>query len=247
MAELLNSRTGPGGGRGGQTRIALYLSLVWVAAAGDHGTTRPASFWASLLGLQDPEGAGSRVVRSTWTELERRRFVRVQPGAYQGDVPTIWPLRDDGSGQPYSTPTGLDGDTYRRIPESFWASLLPEGELTGAGLVMYLAALRTAGTRGSAENLTFSRRYVTETFGLGDSTRKAGLRNLTELLVLEAETRVADDAGDSLRRRRLRTVYELLDPYRSPPPTVASSSNLSASQATPLLRSVQHGDDGDLQ
>lgn len=171
----------------------------------------------------------------------------MQPGAYPGDVPTIWPLRDDGSGQPYATPTGQDGDTYRRIPESFWASLLPEGELTGAGLVMYLAALRTVGARRSAENLTFSRNYVAETFGLGDSTRKAGLRNLTELLVLDAETRVADDAGDSLRRRRLRTVYELLDPYLSPPPTVTSSSNQSASRATLLVPSVQHEDDGDLQ
>lgn len=221
MAELMSSRSGSGGGRGGRTRVALYLSLLWVGAAGDHSTTRPATFWASLLGLDDPEGGGSRVIRSTWAELQTRRFIRVEPGAYPGDVPTVWPLHESGSGAPYAAPTGQDGDTYRRVPQSLWESLLPDAELTGPGLVMYLAALRTAGVAGRSDDLTFSRNYVTETFGVGDSTRKAGLRNLSDLLVMDARSRVADDSGESLGRRRLRTTYDLLEPYIAPPPVAA--------------------------
>lgn len=222
MAELLNARGGSGGGRGGQTRVALYLSLLWIGAKGDHSTTRPASFWASLLGLEDPDGRGGRAVRSTWAELEARGFVRTQPGKHPGDVPTVWPLREDGSGEAYTTPTGQAGDTYRRIPESFWESLLPEGALTGAGLAMYLVALRTAGVGQRTNDLTFSRKYVTETFGLGESTRKAGLRNLSDLFILDPQVRLADEAGDVLGRRRRRTVYDLMEQYAPPPPFVAA-------------------------
>jgi hypothetical protein len=58
--------------------VLLYLSLLWVAGGGDHTTTRPARFWASLLGLPDPMGAGSRAIRSNWDELEQRGFVPIE-------------------------------------------------------------------------------------------------------------------------------------------------------------------------
>jgi hypothetical protein len=228
MAELMSSRSTSGGGRGGQTRVALYLSALWIGVAGDHSTTRPASFWASLLGLEDPDGRGARVIRSTWAELEARQYVRVHPGAHAGDIPTIYPLREDGSGVPYTRPDGQGVDTYRRIPEKFWEMLLPDGELTSPGQVMYLVAIRTALVVQRSTGLTFPRAYVTKTFGIGESTRKAGLRNLTDLLVLDPHKRLVDDDGDLLARRRQRTVYDVLapfDPPAPPPPEPARSSS----------------------
>src|SRR4051812_45323767 len=85
LAQLMSSRSGrSGGGRGGRTRLALYLSLLWVAGGEGHSSHRPASFWAALLGLSEPEGAGGRVVRSTWSELEARGLVAVTRGDYPG-------------------------------------------------------------------------------------------------------------------------------------------------------------------
>lgn len=234
MAELMSSRATSGGGRGGQTRVALYLSAIWLGVAGDHSTRRPASFWASLLGLDDPDDRGSRVIRSTWAELQERRFVRIEPGAHVGDVPTIHPLREDGSGTPYTRPDGQGADTYRRIPEKFWEVLVPEAELTGPGLVMYLVAVRTALVGQRTEGLTFSRSYVTRTFGVGESTRRAGLRNLTDLMVLDAHKRFVDDDGDLIGRRRRRTVYDLLAPFDPPQPIDPGPASRSESRAITL-------------
>lgn len=219
LASLMSSRSGKaGGGRGGKTRLALYLSLLWVAAGKDHSSNRPTSTWAALLGLSDPDRAGGRAIRATWKELEQRGFVTISPAAKGDEPPTITPLREDGSRRPYKRPQGLEGDTYRRIPELAWRSLFPDEELTGPGLAMYLVALRTAGKAQTTSRLVFPADYFREEYGLGESTRKAGLRNLSYLGVLDARQDSTDPYGDPSRRRRRRNTYDLLEAYASPPP-----------------------------
>ena len=205
-----------GGGRGGRTRVLLYLSLLWVAGGGDHCSHRPASFWASLLGMDDPTGAGSRAIRSTWTALSDRGFVSIESGAVSGDVPTIRPLREDGSGRDYTIPAGSDGDTYRRIPQVAWRILFCDPDLSGPGLVTFLAMIRTH-DQHRGEYLVLPRAYFRGEYGMGDSTRKAGLRNLVDLGVLTTEGR-STETGPAGERRRGRTQYSLLDSYAPPRP-----------------------------
>lgn len=226
LSSLMNSRSGSGGGRGGKTRVLLYLALLWVASGNDHSTTRPAWFWADLLGLPDPNGAGSRVIRSNWDELEHRGYVAIERAEASGDTPTIRALREDGSGEAYTIPTGRPGDTYRRIPESAWRTLFHTAHLTGPGLVMYLVALRSFGQIGNAP-LTFPRAYFQREYGMGESTRKAGLRNLVDLGVLEEEGVSTESEGRGPRRRG-RTQYTLLAVYQ--PPLPAPREEKSATQ-----------------
>ena len=216
LATLLNAKSGSGGGRGGKTRILLYLSLLWVAAGGDHSTNRPAWWWADLLALPDPKSAGSRVIRSSWDELERRGFVSITRGDTSGDTPTIRALKEDGTGAAYTIPEGREGDTYRRIPAAAWQSLFHSKELTGPGLVMFLVALRTYG-QAKGKALTFPRAYFQSQYGIGESTRKAGLRNLVTLDVLEAEGVSVEQEGNGSRRRG-RPMYNLLPIYNPPAP-----------------------------
>ncbi|MCU1416114.1 MAG: hypothetical protein JWP32_288 [Schumannella sp.] len=215
LASLMNARSGSGGGRGGKTRVLLYLSLLWVAGGGDHTTSRPSWFWADLLGLPDSKGAGGRAIRSNWEELERRKFVGIEPGKASGDLPTIRALKEDGSGDAYVIPTGQPGDTYRRVPEAAWRTLFHTTDLTGAGLSMYLVSLRTFGQAGG-NPLTFPRSYFSSEYGMSESTRKAGLRNLVDLGVLEAEG-ISVETGAGVRRRG-RTNYSLLPVYEPPAP-----------------------------
>lgn len=239
LASLMSSRSGPGGGRGGKTRVLLYLSLLWVSAGGDYSSSRPASFWASLLGLKDPDGPGSRVVRSSWRELAARGFVTITPGPSRDDPPTIVPLREDGTGRPYNRPEGTGGDTYRRIPQKAWQVLFHAEELSGPGLVMYLVALRTAGKAGHADRLVFPSRYFKTEYGMGESTRKAGLRNLVDLGVLDAETRATDAFGNLGQRRHRRTLYTLLEEYTSPPPAPAPEESASRTRDVPAVSSSE--------
>ncbi len=220
LASLLSNSSGTGGGgRGGKTRVLLYISLLWVAGGGEHTSHRPASFWAALLDLENPDGAGSRVIRSTWKELEKRSLVATEPGAASGDVPTIRALREDRSGEKYTIPTGQRGDTYRRIPELAWRMLFPSPDLTGPGLVMYLISLRTHGQANGGE-MTFPRNYISTEYGISDSTRKAGLRNLVENGVLVHEG-TSKEGGATAARLRGRNVYTLAPTFAPPAAPVA--------------------------
>ena len=217
LARLMSARSGQsGGGRGGRTRVLLYISLLWVASGHDHSTSRPARFWAELLGLDDPSGAGARAIRSTWRELEARGFVQIEPPSRSDLAPSVSPLREDGSGSVYAIPTGEDGDTYRRVPQAAWRRLFWE-DITGPGLAMYLIAIRTAEQARTLENLVFPRTYIREEYGLGDSTIRAGLQNLTILGVLDRELELADSYGGRAQRSRRRYVYDLLDIFGPDP------------------------------
>lgn len=210
MASLMHTREHKGGGgRGGRTRLALYLSALWVAGGGDHSTTRPASFWARLLGLPDPENAGVRSIRSSWAELVHRGFCTVTPGATAGDVPTYTLCSELGNREPYTIPRGVGGDHYFRLPEAAWTrGLLGDPELTGPGLAVYLVAVRTASLLGRTSHLAFPARAFVRDVGLSDATRKKGLRNLDELGVLIPNDDVPrDDLGERGQRLRPRKVY----------------------------------------
>lgn len=245
LARLMSSRSGPGGGRGGQSRLALYLSLLWIASGKDHSSRRPANFWAGLLGLPDPDDAGSRVVRNAWRELAIRRLVTVTAGDYDGDVPTVTLLREDGSGEPYTIPTGQDGDRYRRVPEEAWKRLIAEPSLTGPGLAMYLVAVRTAERARQNTGLTFPRAYFQSEYGLGESTRKSGLRNLSDMAVLDVHPQRTDDFGEIGRRARLRNLYDLNDlygpaPRATPQPGTARSARDAGQTPPPVEPDMPH-------
>src|SRR5712692_936189 len=96
------------GGRGGEVRLKLLLSLLWVAGGGTderHKTNAyPARAWAALLDLPDPEGKGQRRIRDAIRWLEDEEFVRT--AREPGKPMALQLLCDDGSGKAYTDPAG---------------------------------------------------------------------------------------------------------------------------------------------
>lgn len=216
-----------GGGRGGRLRVALVLTLVWQLAKSPHTTIRPARYWAELLKLEDPDRAGSRAIRSTLLEIERRGFIRTEDRG-PGKVPEII-LRDESlRGVDYKLPylqaieEGTEGITsYFRVPETFWSTGLC-ANLSGAGLSMYLIAMSRAGW-GNNPSFWLSPSRFNEEYGLGDSTRKKGLKELVDHGVVTHELQSIDRSGETGHRRFLRSVYTVASGYRAvgatePPP-----------------------------
>lgn len=222
LAELMSSPGGRGGGgRGGRTRLALLISILWIASGEGHSSTRPASFWARLLGLDDPGERGARAINATWAELDKRGFIRLRPGAHAGAVSTITLLNEASPSllRPYEIPKGSGGDLYVRIPESFWTSgQLADPDLTGPGLAMYLIALRTYQLSRNKESLTFPAPTFKVRYGLSEATRKKGLANLEEIGVLDRVTASVDDSGGIGHRLRRRNVYQLAGHLVPPEP-----------------------------
>lgn len=219
-----------GGGRGGRLRVALVLTLLWQLAKSPHTTIRPARYWADLLQLDDPERAGSRAIRSTLLEIERRGFIRTEDRG-PGKVPEIILCDETLRGIDYKLPflqaieEGNAGATsYFRVPESFWSTGLC-AKLSGAGIAMYLIAMSRAGW-GNAPSFWLSPSRFGEEYGLGDSTRKKGLKELVEHGVVTHEIHSIDRSGHAGYRRFQRSVYTVVADYRvpgatePPPPTM---------------------------
>jgi hypothetical protein len=215
LGGLLSGAAAPhgGGGRGGRLRVALLLTLIWRLAAPPHSTTRPARYWADLLQLEDPDGAGARTIRNTIQELERRGFLRtVDRGP--GHAPEVFLLSEEGGAGEYQLPyiQAMDGEStsYFRVPEELWRSGVA-AKLSGAALAMYLIAL-SAGSDG--RDFWFSPALFRERYGLGESTRKTGLAELVDHNILFVQTTSVDGTGGTGYRRFRRNVYTVGGPWR---------------------------------
>lgn len=211
LAEVLSHRSGNrrgGGGRGGGTRLTLELSLLWVLAKHPHETNRPLRFWAELLGLPDPQGVGADRVRNAMRGLEERGLLVISSAEIPG-YPSIVRLRNEVTKGPYGIPPGK-GDPYLRVPEAFWTRGLVS-ELSGPGVAMYLVVLAMHGP--DTESVWFRAESFRSRFGLAESTRKAGLKDLVENFVLDAESQPIGSAGGRTWRRN---VYTLAPQYRRP-------------------------------
>lgn len=199
LSSLISSSSGgAGGGRGGRTRLLLELSCLWIAGSsskGSYGTVRPPSFFANLLGMEDPTGKGARNVRNAKRDLERRGFLvpgeeasrRLSERGYEVEprgTKEYLLLKEDGSREDYFPPSGENDDSkgYFRVPEPFWTSGLCS-VLDGPGLVMYLLFLSVAAGLPD-KTVFFTEGALRDVFHVGRGTRDAGLKNLSNLGVI---------------------------------------------------------------
>lgn len=213
------------GGRGGQVRLKLYLSLLWIGSGEPHTVTAPARSWATLLGLEDPDGNGARRVRAAIEWLTDRRFIKVD--APLGRPMKLTLLRETGTGERYSVPGAAisearrEGrpdnveDRYLQLPASFWESGWIAA-LTGPAVAMLLVLLHARGNNG--REIWFSPSVARMTYGLSVDTRSAGVHELADYNVIAINRRLV--APGALAHRRVRNTYSLyLDRLTEHPPT----------------------------
>jgi hypothetical protein len=210
------------GGRGGQVRLRLFLSMQWLAAAPPHDVAYPARAWATLLDLNDPQGNGARRVSDAVAWLEENCFVSVR--AEPGHPNRITLLDESGRGRRYRVPGAayskavsrkansdvLDRHRYVQIHPAFWTSGWL-ATLSGAGVAMYLVLLCEQAGQEEGRELWFSPDLARRRYALSDDTRSAGLDELRRAGLVTVRRRpVASDVFDV---QRFRNVY-LLRPDR---------------------------------
>lgn len=185
MTTLLRTSKGSGG-RGGRVRLLLYLATLWIAGSstsnelGGAATKRVPTFWAELLGLDNPTQSGARSIRTAREALIDRGFFlpHTDPRVFQLAM-------EDGSQKNYSIPTGKDGKGYFRVPESFFTLGLCK-TLEAPGISIYLAALSVVRLEEGKQKdpLIFRPSSTKSTFGIADLTRKKGIKELIDQDVL---------------------------------------------------------------
>lgn len=164
------------GGRGGEVRLKLYLSVLWLAVKKPHLVQEPAFSWAVLLGLPDPEGKGKRRIQDAVDWLAENEYLARKP--VPGKPPMIELLHDSGTGEKYSSPIApkpTASPTYRKLEPTFWTNGWM-AVLSGAALVIWLAYLDERGASDEAGWLSPSQ--TRERYSISDDTRKKGLAEL---------------------------------------------------------------------
>lgn len=205
------------GGRGGQVRLKLLLSILWFAAAPPYDVTYPARAWAALLGLPDPEGRGARRVSEAFSWLESNRFIAVE--VRPGHPSRITLLREVGDGSAYSVPGadynklrgGVSEDIlavhrYVQLPATFWVNGWL-AVLSTPAVAMLLVLLLEVGGRDESTEVWFSPRMASLKYSLSEDTRLAGVNELRRAGLVTIKRR--DTNPDPFAVRRLRNVYRL--------------------------------------
>ncbi|MFE3126316.1 hypothetical protein ACFXHD_23170 [Streptomyces hydrogenans] len=216
MARMLR-----GGGRGGQVRLKLYLSYLWLQK---DDTARELSIrhsaWANLLDLRDPDKAGARRISEAHTWLEENGFIEITKGPRLNLV-TV--LDETGRGEPWIAPgaaakkekesniLGALVNRYIQIPRAFWTN----GHisvLSGAGVAMYLALLSEKGGL-DGEDLWFSPKEAVSRFALSEDTRSKGLRELADAGLISTKRRPVNQTDFMAEALHMRNVH-ILNPER---------------------------------
>ena len=206
------------GGRGGEVRLKLLLGLIWAAGGSRKGDDRhmtnayPASAWATLLDLPDPEGNGQRRIRDATQWLEAHKFIRAhrEPGK-----PTVLQiLREDGSGKDYTDPADDISkikdeskkwqEFYVALPDTFWTDGWAV-TLSGRALAILLVLGQVTYTK--TQRGYVSPRKARERYDLSEDTWSRGVAELKAHGIVEVFRRPVQENVFELRR--LRNEYRL--------------------------------------
>lgn len=184
------------GGRGGEVRLKLYLTIVMRATAKPYTVPpTPASSYARLLGLDDAEVNGARRVNAAISWLKGHDLITCE--GTQGVPPKVTVVDLEAS-------RGASA-RYITIPIELWSQgwIL---RLSGRALALYVILRELTGGRGAA-GATADRARKAD-YGLSDETWARACKELEDA-GLAFSTPVVEGVEFGLRRRRLR--YRLVD------------------------------------
>ncbi|RFU19156.1 hypothetical protein [Geodermatophilus marinus] len=210
------------GGRGGEIRLKLYLSLSLLATAApyDIGQPIPSSWWAHALGLADPERGGARRVSDALDWLERNDFIRL--GRRPGYPSSVTLLDARGGGGPYRSRVEAGESRWIVVPLGLWRQEWIV-VLSGSALALFLVLIELTGGRTKPASLESGRHNQ---YGLSTDTWRRASKELSEVGLLSVG-RITE--GRDLDVRRTRNTYlldlgRLDDPVSTPPSSTLPTS-----------------------
>lgn len=185
------------GGRGGEVRLKLYLTMILIAARAPHDIENiPARAWAEMLDLDDPAGLGARRISDALHWLDQRGFIQLT--SRRGSPPAVRLLSMLGDGKQFDRGRGV----YIGVPVGLWEHLWIT-RLSGTGLALLLVLLDLQGGKRPSHPPSLPgplrRRY-----GLSDDTWTRAGQELKELGLLQVKKQ---PYGRDFDFRRMRNTY----------------------------------------
>lgn len=187
------------GGRGGEVRLKLYLSLSLLATQKPYDIRRPipARVWAAMLALDAPEVAGARRVADALTWLADAKLIDLTRAP--GTPPTIKLRNPTGDGKAYRRPRGR----WVSVPLDFWSNEWIT-HLSGSAVALLLVLLELQGGVESAKDAPSASGDRRRQYALSDDTWTRAGRELIGQKLLTVHKRPQDQDFDW---ERVRNTY----------------------------------------
>ena len=187
------------GGRGGEVRLKLYLTITMMATRDpfDLRRSRTPQAWARLLALPQPTEQGARRISASLSWLETADLVKLTPR--KGSTPAIQLLHPVHEKRPYTRPISH----YVGVPIDFWLNgWIVDLSATGIALLMVLID-NGRGEKDKARYVTTLRRSE---YGLSHGTWTRATKELNCYGLVKVDR---DLFGDDFDSARLRNTYQL--------------------------------------
>jgi DNA-binding transcriptional ArsR family regulator len=203
-------------GRRDHRSLDIFLLAHMITSSdkktGAFDVTEWSQTWARAIGIYDG-ATGASAVSRVWRRLEDDGLITRKRGSLRRTTVTV--LREDGSGQPYTRPTGAKNDPYFKLPFSYWNDTTPwHRELTLNGKAVLLISL-------SREPIFYLvHRQAATRYGVSEETIRRGLNELLDHKILTIREERYIPSTQSQTGWTLRTYYRLEGPFAKdlPPP-----------------------------
>lgn len=186
---------GSGGGRGGDVRLKLYLSLLWASPGGEHDTEFEAYSWARLFGLPEPARNGKRRILAALAWLDENKFVSKDRRPGKTTVVTV--LHESGSGTVYSKPGArrLSGGepVYRKLGSSYWTNGW-SAAMTGRALAFWLVIMDETRSGEKEGTVWLSESQTEDKYAISPYLRQAALRELQSVGLIDTRRKYVREA-----------------------------------------------------
>ncbi|MEU5150037.1 hypothetical protein AB0G42_23000 [Streptomyces yangpuensis] len=158
-------------------RLELLLLIHCVTSGGDWGVTTRAETWARAAGISFyTDGTASAAVSRHLAGLKKLGLVGTAP---HGRHTRIFKRLEDGSGDPYTAPSGnADGprkDVYFKLPFAYWEQGFHESLSVPAKVMLLIHMSRRKRSFELRQDKKFASWY-----GISPSTAGRGIRELQE-------------------------------------------------------------------
>ncbi|MFI6357576.1 hypothetical protein ACIBJF_34215 [Streptomyces sp. NPDC050743] len=191
-------------------RLELFLLIHCVTARADWGVTARSETWGRAAGISfATDGTASAAVSRHLAKLKGLKLISTAP---DGRLTRITKLLEDGSGAPYSLPSGSDEgtrkDTYFKVPFAYWEQHYYKSlSMPAKAMLFIFMAMR------SRSIVLYKDREFATWYGVSPSTVNRGITELkTKGLLYEFVSEQLLD-GSSATGQSTRVRWALAAPF----------------------------------
>lgn len=189
------------GGRGGEVRLKLFLTLHLIAARAPYNVdSTPARAWAELMALPDPEVRGARRIASALKWLDDNEFIVIS--RVSGAPPNVTLLSALGTGAPH---TQRSDPRWINVPVAYWSQQWITS-LSGAATALMLVLVHAQLNRTHTDAPWFTGERKAQ-LGLSADTWTRATKELVGADLLEVKR--VPQGRDAFDWQRMRNIYWL--------------------------------------